>query len=526
MMDETRRQRGQGWLATRNPGSGGRPRVRALAPWVVVALVTFASVGGGPTALGQIPGLPGVSKAAPAPAPKNDPSRQPVPAKGKPGEVFSATSGPIEINQVVNDAAIEKVLNELLVQYPGVRSAHAQARDGMVTLDGQVDDDDTMDDVTTFAQKVEGVRLVLNKMRTDAEVLTGPQKAANVLRHYRHIVAENWLLAIVAVGFAIGFATLARLFNEYAETILAPFFRNSLLRSVVGSVISSLLFVAGIMIGLSVLNLTHAVLSILGLAGVAGLALGFAFRDIAENFIASMLLGIRRPFGIGDFITVAGRSGSVLSLDTRATSLITPEGIRVQIPNAVIYKEILANASITPSTLGATELVVPYDISTADAIAAMDDTLKTTGGLLAEPGPRTLVLALEPTGVRLKASYWMPSKGLDLDRLQSDLRLRIKVRLQQIALDQRQPAPSQAPTPDLDNAPTPTAAQPADPSAQGPATVGMAATAANLRKDTEAAAQAATNHTDHEATPVDHAIRQAEAAAANNGGNLLANGKV
>lgn len=465
--------------------------------------------------MGQIPGLPGVPKASPAPAPKEDPSRKPVPAKSQPGAMFSSTSGPIKVNQVVDDAAIIRTLDDLVKQYPGVRDVKASAREGMVTLDGQVDDDDTMDDVTAFAQKMEGVRLVLNKMKTDAEVLTGPQMAAHVLRQYRHVIAKNWLLAIVALGFVFGFSALARLFNHYSETLLSPFFRNSLLRSVVGSVVSSFLVLSGIMIGLSVLNLTHAVLSILGLAGVAGLALGFAFRDIAENFIASMLLGVRRPFGIGDFITVSGRSGSVLSLDTRATTLITPEGNHVRIPNAVIYKETLINASITPSTLGAIEVLVPYDLSTAEAIEAINEVLRTTDGVLGEPTPRALVQGLEDAGVRLKATYWMPSRGFDLDKLQSDLRLKIKVGLQQARMDQAKP------TPNNQGQTTPTPASPL----QDPSTMTATAAETNLRKDTEAAAHTATESTDHEATPIDHAIRKAEADAVNEGGNLLVNAK-
>ncbi len=478
--------------------------------WLVA--LAIGSVGGSPS-MAQIPGLPAAPKAAPVA--KDDPSKTPVAAKSEPGAVFSATSGPIKVNQVVDDSAIEKVLDDLISQYPGVREVRASAREGMVTLDGLVDDDDSLNDVTAFAQKVEGVRLVLNKMKTDAEALTGSQKAMNVLREYRDIVAKNWLLAIVALGFVFAFATLARLFNRYSETLLAPFFRNTLLRSVVGSVVGSLLVVSGIMIGLSILNLTHAVLSILGLAGVAGLALGFAFRDIAENFIASMLLGIRRPFGIGDFITVAGRSGSVLALDTRATTLITPEGHHVRIPNAVIYKETLVNASITPSTLGTLEVTIPYEISTAEVVEAINEVLRSTDGVLAEPTPRALVQALEVGGVRLKATYWMPSKGLDVDKLQSDLRLKIKVGLQQAGMAQPPPAP---------DAPTPTPAlAPSAPQAASPKAPTAAET--NLRKDTEAAAHTSTQPNDHEATPIDHAIRQAEAAAASEGGNMLVNAK-
>ena len=151
------------------------------------------------------------------------------------------------------------------------------------------------------------------------------------------------------MGIAAISAVLARLFAAHSETLLAPFVRNVLLRSVVGSLISSMLVIGGLLLALSALKLTQAVLSILGLAGVVGLAVGFAFRDITENFIASVLLGVRRPFQIGDYVTVAGQSGVVKSLNTRATVLVTLEGNHVRIPNAVIFKEIMVNATASPT---------------------------------------------------------------------------------------------------------------------------------------------------------------------------------
>ncbi len=462
----------------------------------------------------QFPGLP--AEARPAPAPKADPTRKPVPAKGTPGAVFTATSGPIHVDQKVDDDAIRRTLVKQLGKFPGVRAVGVQATEGDVELEGHADDDDTISQVTLFAQKVDGVRLVLNLMKTDAEVLTGRQLAAKALNQYLVVLEQNWLLALLAIAFALGFGALARAFARYSETLLAPFVGNPLLRSVVGSVLSSLIVLAGVLIGLSVLNLTHAVVSVLGLAGVIGLALGFAFRDIAENFIASMLLGLRRPFQIGDFITVAGKSGSVLSLDTRATTMITPEGDQVRIPNAVIYKETLVNASTTPNTLGKIEVMVPYGTSTADALGAVDEALRATDGLLQEPPPRALVQALEADGVRIRASFWMPTRGIDGDKIQSDIRLRIKVGLQKAGVlaapgDPAPAAPGRAPV------------------AIGDAGEGGQAAPApadeNLRKDAEAAEAATARHDGSAPSPIDHAIRQAKLSAAAEGNNLLVNGK-
>lgn len=482
----------------------------------------------------QLPTLPVGPK--PAEAPKENPAEKPVavPTKDSPEAVFATTSGPIEVGKKVDDAAVGTTLDDLLVQYPGVRHAAVKVQDGVVTLEGQVDDRDTLNNVTEFVKKVQGVRLVLNLMKTDEQVLSGLQLASKTIGQFGTVIQQNWLLAVIALTLGLVFAWLARLFARHSETLLAPFIGNVLLRSVVGSLISSLIVLAGVMMGLNTLNLTQAVASVLGLAGVVTLAIGFAFRDIAENFIASILLGTRRPFQIGDFITVAGKSGSVLSLTTRATELITPEGHRVRIPNAVIYKETLVNTSASASVLGTTELVVPYEMSTATAMEAITEALSATEGLIQSPAPRVLVQALETQGVRLKATYWMPTKGVDGDKMQSDLRLRIKVGLQKAGIS----PPVQYTTlsvtgripVELLDAAKKNGASVANGRADAHETVlrpGSTVTArqaeANLRKDTRATeTAAATAMSETEPTPIEHAIQQAVADGVGEEGNLLA----
>ncbi len=164
---------------------------------------------------------------------------------------------------------------------------------------------------------------------------------------------------------------LAQFFAARSETLLAPVVHNVLLRSVVGSIISAMLVIGGLMLALGTLRLTHAVMSVVGVSGLVVLAVGFAFRDITENFIASVLLGIRRPFQIGDYVTIAGQSGLVKSLNTRATVLVTLEGKHVRIPNSTIFKEIMVNATASPSFRNSFDVVVPNEASTADAIDAL-----------------------------------------------------------------------------------------------------------------------------------------------------------
>ena len=79
-----------------------------------------------------------------------------------------------------------------------------------------------------------------------------------------------------------------------------------------------------------------------------GLALGFAFRDIAENFLSSLLMSIHAPFRVGDLIEVDSTTGFVRKVTPRATVLATFDGSQVQIPNSTIYKGKIVNFTATP----------------------------------------------------------------------------------------------------------------------------------------------------------------------------------
>jgi len=299
-----------------------------------------------------------------------------------------------------------------------------------------------------------------------------------------------------------------------------------LLRSVVGSIISSLLVIGGLMLALNALGLTHAVLSVLGISGLVVLAVGFAFKDVTENFIASVLLGLRRPFQIGDYVTIAGQSGVVKSLNTRATVLVTLEGKHVRIPNSTIFKEIMVNATASPSFRTNFDVVIPSEASTAAAIDAINRALRETPGILSDPPPRALVEALEPGGVRLRADFWTPTHNVDWFQLMSDAKLRAKVALQQAGVIGA-PVPAAVPAlpakaEDTSNGQATKASNGA--SARASSTSGTAAeheAAANLARDARAARDASTAVVDSADTPTARVLQEPETRVSDEGANLL-----
>jgi small conductance mechanosensitive channel len=101
----------------------------------------------------------------------------------------------------------------------------------------------------------------------------------------------------------------------------------------------------GLVLALGVLNLDKTVTSLLAGAGILGLALGFAFQDIAENFIAGVILNIRNQFTEGDVIETNDFMGIVERVQLRATVVRTFTGQRVLIPNASVFKNPIINFS-------------------------------------------------------------------------------------------------------------------------------------------------------------------------------------
>ncbi len=145
-------------------------------------------------------------------------------------------------------------------------------------------------------------------------------------------------LIILILSLLMGFAT-----TRGARPVLASRIRAKLLLNVATRALGAVVFLVGAYVVLRVSGMTQLALSIIGGTGLVGLAVGIAFRDISENFLASIFLSMQRPFENGDLIEVASVTGYVQQLNIRTTMVMTLDGNLVQIPNAAVYKSNLRN---------------------------------------------------------------------------------------------------------------------------------------------------------------------------------------
>jgi len=148
---------------------------------------------------------------------------------------------------------------------------------------------------------------------------------------------------VVALLVLIVFYVIGKLVRKAVNKLLDRVTSNKTIIHLLETIVGVMVIGIGVFIALSILKLDGAVTSLLAGAGIIGLALGFAFQDIASNFISGIILSIRHPFGIGDIIKTNDFYGTVEKMNLRNTIIHTPQGQIVYIPNKSVFENPLEN---------------------------------------------------------------------------------------------------------------------------------------------------------------------------------------
>ena len=260
----------------------------------------------------------------------------------------------------------------------------------------------------------------------------GAIQGESSLRHETSLiwqeVEQSWqlfLLKLPAIGiglllFVVIFL-VARPFSLLLVKPLVYMNHSQLVTLVTRRLLSFLIILFGFYLFLRFAGLSEFAVAVLSGTGVMGLIIGFAFKDIAENFIASLLLSIQKPFKIDDVIEVDGRLGVVNQVTARATTLVDFDGDHIQIPNATVYKNIIRNVTANPKSRGKFVIGIGYDSSIIESQKIALRVLTQTDSVLSDPEPQVLVDVLASSTVNLKVYFWINSHQHSLLKVSSYL---------------------------------------------------------------------------------------------------------
>ncbi|MDY8109889.1 mechanosensitive ion channel family protein [Fulvimarina sp. 2208YS6-2-32] len=334
----------------------------------------------------------------------------------------------VAVEPIARDEAIAARLDRILDATGWYRAIDVTVDEGVVFVSGIAGSQEQRTWARDLAARTEGVVAVVNHIEVREEVSWNIAPALSEVEALaRRIVVTLPLILLAVLILPVAWWLSSRI-ASLMRRVLAPRVEQTFLRDVIARGIAVPVLLLGVYLVLQVAGLTGLAVSLLGGAGVIGIVLGFAFRDIAENFLASLILSIRQPFRSGDVIGVAGFEGVVQTMNTRSTILLTIDGNHVQIPNATVFKSTIVNYTAAPARRVTAEVGIGYDASVEEAQTLIATILRSHDAILHEPPPMVLVDALGSSTVNLKAHFWIDGRTLSPLRVRSSaLRLIMRV---------------------------------------------------------------------------------------------------
>jgi small-conductance mechanosensitive channel len=340
----------------------------------------------------------------------------------------SEASAPSEVavKPTAQDQQIRQRLADILRAAGWFQSQSVIVREGIVFLEGVTDSEPHRKWAGDLARNTQDVVAVVNNIQVQPEFKLTLTPAFAELEK----LGESTIAALPLIVLALLLLPVFWLLSRYTRRLVRWIFRNKvrspLILNVIGMLAGLPVLLLGFYIVLQIAGLTSLAVSILGGAGVIGIVLGFAFRDIVENFLSGILLSIRQPFQRGDFINVAGYEGVVDSLNSRSTVLISLEGNHIIIPNAAVFKNVITNFSTARFRRETLDVGIGYDDSVAQTQEVITGVLGEHEAVRNDPPPMVLVHSLGAATVNIRIYFWFDGHDISALKLKSALYRLIK----------------------------------------------------------------------------------------------------
>jgi len=176
---------------------------------------------------------------------------------------------------------------------------------------------------------------------------------------------------------------------------------------VLGRLAEGALLLVGVLVALVIAVPSFQPGQLIQILGISSVAIGFAFRDILQNFLAGILLLLTEPFRLGDQIVVGSFEGTVEEIQTRATSIRTYDGRRVVIPNSDLFTQsVIVNTAFSSRRLQY-DIGIGYGDDIGKAKEVIVDALRRVHGVVHDPAPEALVVDLAGSSVNIRARWWI-----------------------------------------------------------------------------------------------------------------------
>ena len=224
------------------------------------------------------------------------------------------------------------------------------------------------------------------------------------------VTLPNFALAVVVLVVAWALSKVAYKLTARASRRVGA---NRAARELIATFVRLAVLLAGVVMALGVLQLDKMVASVLAGAGIAGLALGFAFQDLAANVISGIGLAMNHhlPFQIGDLIETNGVLGTVREVHLRTTILDEPDGQVVILPNKLVYQDKVTNYTLAGMRRVDVKCGVSYGDDLREVQRVAKDALAGVPGRVADKEVEVFFESFGDSSIDFVGRVWVGFKG-------------------------------------------------------------------------------------------------------------------
>jgi len=239
---------------------------------------------------------------------------------------------------------------------------------------------------------------------------------------------------IVALLVFVFFILIARLIKKIIVRKSTALNRPSL-GNMLGGLAKWSLIVFGLLISATIVLPSLKPGDLVSGLGIGSVAIGFAFKDILQNWLAGLLILLRQPFFIGDVISVNGHVGVVESIETRATIIKTFDAQRIVVPNSEIYTSSITVKTAYPIRRSEYEVGIGYGDDITQASKVILDAVRSVKGVETDPAPDIATVDLAASWVTLRPRWWVNADASSIYQVNSDVITAIKYALDEHSID-------------------------------------------------------------------------------------------
>ncbi len=316
------------------------------------------------------------------------------------------------------DNDIRQRITGIFSEIEGLQAVNVSVTQGVVTLTGETPNEKKAQQAINLTNRLTDVVTVEDRIDRTLDVQD------NVTTVYQGLMAQGKTLIKALPLLLVGMIVFALVtwFGSWLSNRKKMWQRltpNPFVAELLAQTIKVIFIIFGLILALSLIGAETVLGTLLGGAGVIGIAVGFAVKDTIENYIASLMLSIRQPFRARDHIVINGQEGIVVRLTSRATILMTLDGNQLRIPNAEVFKGTILNYTKNPERRFTFELGVDANDDPLAAIKVGIDSIHTLAFVLDEPKAVAVITNVGDSNIVLEFQIWVDQSQTDFAKARS-----------------------------------------------------------------------------------------------------------